>query len=254
VAYEDCGRNAQRLLMGWIENQQDPHTRLFSKGKVWNYHNEAADHYSSMVLIANYVKPELNQPGGSLYRTMISCRELCMMENGLLALYDLKNMTKGKPASLGRLSEWLRDGLVRIAETMGIENIWFREFERLMDAMLAEAERRGGMAACSAKPEFVGHMLQSLSRLYAMSGKEEYLLAAESLADAQLAKPNAVLDQVTFIDHACELTPGLGEFLALQGQLKRPKAKTYAIAMRAILDRILEFGAHPQTGLLCKKN
>jgi len=60
-----------------------------------------------------------------------------MMENGLFALYDPKDMTKGKPVSLDRLSKWLRDGLERIAESMVAENIWFEEFERLTDAMLA---------------------------------------------------------------------------------------------------------------------
>ena len=159
---------------------------------MWNYHNEAVDHYSSMVLIAHYVKPELNQPDGSLYQTMIRCRELCMLENGLLTLYDLKNVTKGNPASPDRLSEWLRDGLIHIAEIMGTETMW------LTDTMLIEAERRGGITVYLTKPEFVGHMLQSVFCLYAMLGKEKCLLAAESLADAQLAQPHVVLNQVAF--------------------------------------------------------
>lgn len=253
VVYEDCGRNAQRLLMGWIENKQDPQTHLFSKRKVWNYHNEAADHYASMVMIAHYVKPELNESGGRLHQTMVSCHNLCMTENGLLTLYDLGTMSRGPEASLDRLSEWLRDGLMRVAENMGTDNIWYEEFERLTDAMLAEADRRGGIAKTFTKPEFIGHMLQSLSRLYVMSGKKEYLLAAEELAEAQLADPDTVVGMATLWDHSCEMTPGLGEFLALEGQLNRPKVKEYAAAMRKVLDRLLEEHAHPQTGLLCNK-
>lgn len=251
AVYEDCGRNAQRLLAGWLEQKQDPATHLFSRGRVWDYHNEAADHYSSLVVIANYVQPELNQPGGALYQTMIRCRDLCLTDNGLPALYDLKTMTRGKTASLDRLSEWLRDGLVRVAEFTGKDNIWYEEFLRLTDAMLAEAERRGGVAKTFTKPEFVGHMLQSLARLYAMSGQRRYLLAAQQLADAQLADPKSALDKVTLVDHGGELAPGLGEFLALEGQLNRPKTQQHAAAMRVLLDGVLEKYAHPETGLLC---
>lgn len=252
--YEDCGRNAQRLLRGWLENKQDPQTHLYPKGGMWNYHNEAADHYASLVLIANYVRPELNQPGGALYQTLLSCKELCLTENGLLAEYDLKAMKKGPTASLDRLSEWLRDGFIRLMEAMGTENIWYEEFVRLSDAMLDEADRQGGIEVAFTKPEFVGHMLQSLSRLYLITGNERYLLAAEKLADAQLADPDKVVGMATLWDHSCEMTPGLGEFIAMEGQLHRPRLKEYAAALRVILDRLREKHGHPETGFLCENS
>ncbi len=41
--YADCGRNVAKLVRGWIDVKRDPKTHLYSRGKVWDYHNEAAD-------------------------------------------------------------------------------------------------------------------------------------------------------------------------------------------------------------------
>ncbi|MBM3891380.1 MAG: hypothetical protein FJ388_19885, partial [Verrucomicrobia bacterium] len=138
----DCGRAAHRLLQGWIDLQQDPQTHLFSRGKQWDYHNEAADHYSSLVLIASYVNPALNEKGGALHQTLLNSQQLCATPSGLPVAYDLKNQKPGLPATLTALTEWTRDGLIRIVEVLGTDNDWYRELERLVDAMLAEAARQ----------------------------------------------------------------------------------------------------------------
>ncbi len=249
VIYEDCGRNACRLLQGWIDQKRDPATHLYSRGQQWNYHNEAADHYSSLVLMAFYLKPELLQEGGTLQQTLMSCHRLCRTPSGLLANYNLKTKSRERVASLAHLSEWLRDGLLRIVEVLGTENQWYQELERLTDAMLAEAERRGGLSAAFTAPEPVGNMLQTLTRLYAFSGKQRYLLAAEELADVALAHPEKTLGTVSFRDHGCELVPGLSELFALEAQLGRAKAKEYHQPLQLVLDRILESSAHPVSGL-----
>jgi len=249
--YADCARNVRRLLQGWIDLKQDPKTRLFSKGGKWDYHNEAADHYSSLVLMAFYVNPQLNQKGGALHETLVNSQRLCATSSGLPTTYDLKNFTQSDPTTLGALSEWLRDGLLRIVEVAGRDNDWYRELERLVDAMIAEADRRGGMIHAFRGPEPQGNILQTLARLYAMSGKQRYLDAAEELADAVLLDPRWAIRDIRFQDHGCELVPGLGELFALECQLGRPKAAAYREPMRDLLDGILRSAAHPETGLLC---
>lgn len=251
VIYADCGRNVSRLLQGWIDVKQDPKTHLFSRGRTWDYHNEAADHYSSLVLMAFYVNPALIREGGALHKTLVSCRELCGTPSGIPTTYDLKTYTPGKAASLGALSEWLRDGLIRITEAMGTDNQWYRELQRLTDAMIAEADRRGGMVEAFRGSEPWGNMLQTLARLYAISGKGEYLRAAEEIADAVLFDRRRAIQSVRFRDHGCELVPGLGELFVLECKLGRPKARRYHVPMRELLDRTLQTGAHPATGLLC---
>ncbi len=249
--YTDCARNVRRLLQGWIDLKQDPKTRLFSKGGKWDYHNEAADHYSSLVLMAFYVNPQLNQNGGALHETLVNSQRLCATPSGLPTTYDLKSFTQGEPATLGALSEWLRDGLLRIVEVSDRDNDWYRELERLVDAMIAEADRHGGVIHAFRGPEPQGNTLQTLARLYAMSGKQRYLDAAEELADAVLLDPQWAIRDIRFQDHGCELVPGLGELFALECQLGRPKAAAYREPMRDLLDGILQSAAHPETGLLC---
>ena len=252
AVYEDCGRNAGRVLQGWIDRKRDPETHLYSKGGTWNYHNEAADHYSSLVLIAHYVSPELIAEGGTLHRTLLNCRQLCATPDGLPAVYDLKRGVKGDRAQLKDLAEWLRDGLIRIVEVLGMDNDWGRELQRLTSAMLAEAEQRGGMAEAFPDTESAGNMLQTLARLCALTGDDEFLMAAESLADFHLSDAETTIRRARFGDHGCELIPGLGELYALEQQLGRPKAKDYEGPLREVLDGMLAVNRHPQTGLLCQ--
>lgn len=249
VIYADCGRHARQILHGWIEHKQDPETYLFSRGGRWDYANEAADHYSSLVLMARFVEPELIEPGGKLHRTLVSSIRLCTGPSGLPGPYDLRTGTRGEP-NVGAVAEWLRDGLLRITEVLGTENDWHREMRRLCDALVEEAEARGGMARLAAGPEARGNLLQTLSRLAAVSGDERYLRAAEELADEYLlGDPIAAVGRVPFGDHGCELVPGLAELFVVERRLGRPRAEPYRRALEKLLDRMVAVGRHPETGL-----
>ena len=46
----------------------------------------------------------------------------------------MKTHQPGNVATFAHLSEWLRDGLIRIVEVMGTDNIWHQELIRLTDA------------------------------------------------------------------------------------------------------------------------
>ena len=251
--YADCGRNVSRLIQGWIELKRDPKTHLYSRGKTWDYHNEAADHYSSLVLMAFYVAPQHNEPGGTFHETMVRSRKLCATPSGIPTLYNLKSGKPSRMATYGELSEWLRDGLLRIVEVGGTDNIWYEEMIRLTDAMLAEAENRGGVFEAFKGHEPWGNMLQTLARLYAISGDEKYRLAAEQIADPLLLDPEHSITHVRYGDHGCELTPGLAELFVVESKLHCAKAEEYRIPLQRLLDRILADAAHPETGLFCAK-
>lgn len=250
--FAECARNAGQILHGWIEHKRDPKTHLYSRGRVWNYHNEAADHYSSMVLMAHCVDPALNEKGGTLHQTLTHSIRLCTTESGLPASYNLATSTRGR-VHVGALSEWLRDGLIRIVEATGTQNDWYRELTRLTDALLAEGKRRGGLPRLAAGPEARGNLLQTLARLAVMSGQQRYLDAAEELADVYLlGDPIAAVGKVNFVDHGCELVPGLAEVFAAEVACRRPRAQRYRQPLRRLLDRIVEVGRNPQTGLWCR--
>jgi len=252
--YAECARCAERILTGWLECKRDPETHLYSRGGEWNYQDEAADHYSSLVVMAHHLRPEWNEPGGALHTTLVQSVRLCTTENGLPARYDLQNKKRGA-VDVSAIAEWLRDGLLRIAELLGTDNDYYRELTRLTDALLAEAERRG-ISSLLKDSEDEGNVLQVLARLAAMSGQTRYLEAAESIADRYLlADPLQKLASYNFVDHGCELVPGLSELFVIESKLNRPRARSYREPLRRLLDRLLEVGRHPESGLwYCRAN
>jgi hypothetical protein len=89
-----------------------------------------------------------------------------------------------------------------------------------------------------------------------MSGDLKYIEAAEELADPYLIQnPPHKITTFTFSDHGCELVPGLGELFVAECKLKRPRAESYREPLRKLLDRLLEVGRHPESGLwYCRAN
>jgi hypothetical protein len=260
--FAECSRNARQILHGWIEHRRDPETHLYSRDGTWDWHNEAADHYSSLVLMAHIVDPQLIDREGTLHQTLLNATRLCETPSGIPATYNLATCEQG-PATVGQHSEWLRDGLVRIVEVLGTDNDWYREMVRLVDAILAQADRAGGLPTIARDAESRGNLLQTLARLYVCSGDERYLRAAEQLADEYLTgDPIDTVGDVDFADHGCELVPGLAELFVAESKRQHRKERLtvgqsqnvtptqrYRRSLQQLLDRILHAGRHPQTGL-----
>lgn len=253
--YRECARGADQILRGWIRLKRDPQTHLYSRDREWNYQNEAADHYSSLVLIAYHLDPRLNEGDGTLRTTLANSINLCTTQSGLPSSYDLKSGTPGK-VDIGAICEWLRDGLLRITDLIGTDNDWYRELVRLTDAVLAEGERQGGISQIVQGTEDQGNLIQVLARLAVMSGNRKYLAVAETMADTYLlSDPLEKIARFSFVDHGCELVPGLTELLVVESKLGLPKAKVYREPLRRLLDRLLEVGRHPDSGLwYCRAN
>ncbi len=262
-SYAECGASARRLLQGWIDNNYDPETKLIFRkvGKRrlrWDYHNVAADYYSSLVHISHHVAPEYIQPGAKLHQTLPSSRQICTQPNGIPGIYYFDTGKVESEASYLELSEWLRDGLIRIVENLGADNIWYEELCRLSDDMIRVGRERGGLyQQCSDNTETLGNMLQSLSRLYIMSGEKRYLDAAREIGDSLLLDPandtfrKMVERRDSFRDHGCEMIPGLAELFVVECMLESERAKSYREPLMKVLDQILETSAHPKTGLFC---
>ena len=116
--YADCARCARQLLHGWIDLKRDPETHLYTRDRQWDYHNEAADHYSSLVFIAHYIEPSLLENDGTLHQTLINSIRICATPSGIPASYNFKTKELGQPDA-NRITEWLRDGLIRISGVLG---------------------------------------------------------------------------------------------------------------------------------------
>lgn len=255
--YSDCATNARRLLQGWMDRRQCLETALFSRGGEWDYHNQGADYYSSLVLIAHYVHPLLNEVGGRLHNTMVSYRERCLKPNGIPTRYNLKEFRRTRPATFGELAEFLKDALIRIVEVKGDGNIWYDELVALTNAMLAEAENRGGVVRAFGRDNFpaeenVGNMLQTVSRLFVMTGNEPYLDVAETLAEHWLEALLADEARIMFTDHGGELIAGLGEWFVVESRYRPKRAARHRGALAKVLDYVKDQYTHPETGLLVK--
>ena len=257
--YADCAVHARRLLQGWLDHKVCPKTSLVSRCGQWNYYNQAADYYSSLVVVAHYVNPAMNKPGGRLHDTMLSYRNLCLDPNGLPRNYDLKTFTPDRLATFGELAEFLKDGLIRITEITGKESIWFKELVRLTDTLLAEAEHHGGMAEAFGHErwfpaeENAGNMLQTLARLYMMTGGEEkFLAAAEELAIHWLKAFREGDAEIILSDHGGEIIPGLAEWFVVESRFRPDTAARYRPAIARILYKVMRY-SHPVTGLFVER-
>ena len=99
----------------------------------------------------------------------------------------------------------------------------------------------------STNVEVNGDHLQSLARLYTMTGREEFVIWSERLADYYFAQPDFVPERLR--DHGCEIIGGLGLLLAVETQNHRPKAKEYQEKLQRMFDTILAKGCN-EDGLM----
>ena len=95
----------------------------------------------------------------------------------------------------------------------------------------------------SSVEEIHGEMLQTLSRVYWMTGDKKYLNWAIKIADHYLLDTD--LSQVDYLrlrDHGCEIVGGLSELFLSLYHLSHPKLEAYRPPLYRLLDRILVFG------------
>jgi len=267
-------RRCRRYVSGWLAHA-DPKTGLIpenlGRGKhVWNGRNSAADNYAFMVLTCALTDRGLFDGG-----MLDMLRTETKLTSRLGALPDHYNFEKQgyhypKP-DVKRMvfdgSEYVKDGLMPITEWLG-KTPWSERMVGIVDSILEHApfDTPGGKIP-SNDVEVNGEMMQLLSRLRFMTGKEAYLDMACRIADYYLLgdhHPTRNASQLKLRDHGCELISGLTEVYAACHALRKEKAVAYREPIHAMLDRILEVGVNehglmydavnPVTGQVTRKN
>ncbi len=144
-------------------------------------------------------------------------------------------------------SEYIKDGLLPLMEYIGHSPWNDRMMEMLND--LSEqfdvvGEVKGSFFSNSVVEEVNGEMLQTLSRVYWMTGDEKYLDWAETIADYYLVEGRDLLeaDQIRIRDHGCEIIGGLSEIYVTMNFARPEKKKQYEASYLGLLDRVLEIG------------
>jgi hypothetical protein len=142
-------------------------------------------------------------------------------------------------------AEYVKDGLIPLTEWLG-PSLWSERMISIVD----EAWRRADIETPYGKivsddPEVNGDMLQSLSRIYWMTGEKKYLEYAIRMGDYYLLghnHPTRNFRVLRLRDHGCEIVSGLCELYATVSFADPAKKEIYRRHVHEMLDRILETG------------
>jgi hypothetical protein len=148
-------------------------------------------------------------------------------------------------------SEYIKDGLLPLTEWIG-PSPWSERMIRILDDLWARApiETKYGYIV-SNNQEINGEMLQTLSRIYWMTGDRKYLDWAIRLGDFYLLDvhhPTRGQGRLSLDDHGCEIISGLCELYATVHFAMPNKQQAYRQPLYEMLNLVLKVGRH-QHGL-----
>ncbi len=254
-ANREALNRAHDVMRAWL-GKRDPDSHLISehweKG-YWRVENAAADLYASLVVISHFTDHDVRD--GFLTRTLHDEQRLCnrvgvLPDDWSFATRDFMHAEPDLGGVIFGASEYCRDGLLRITEWCG-RRAWFDRLTQLIDEIIVRAPHdteRGRLPALD--HEINGEMLQTLSRLYWMTGDDGYLEAARPIADTFLLYRLPTHEKrLGLSDHGCEIINGLAELFLIECRLGTPRAARYRAPMREMLGRVIEVGAN-EDGML----
>ena len=258
----------RQFVAGWLE-QADPKTGLIPRNleasaDIWNAKDAAADNYPFMVLTAALTDQPMFEG-----RMMEMLRTETKLTSRWDALPDTYSFVKNDFATeqidtadiMFGASEYIKDGLLPLTEWLGASP-WSERMISMLDDMWKHApvETPYGNLV-SANVEVNGEMLQTLARIYWMTGDQKYLEWAIRLGDYYLLgnhHPTRDFTSLRLRDHGCEIVSGLCELYATVHFAMPEKKQVYREPLLTMLDRILEVGrnehglfynvVNPQTG------
>jgi hypothetical protein len=257
-----------RFVEGWLQHA-DPKTGLIPRNlteskDIWNAWDAAADNYPFMVLTAALTDRPMFDG-----RMLDMLRTETKLTSRLDALPDTYSFSKEGFADaepeLGRLifggTEYVKDGLMPLTEWLG-PSPWCDRMIRILDDIWKHApiETKFGNIPTTSQ-EVNGEHLQTLSRVYWMTGDKKYLDWAIRLGDYYLLDkhhPTRDETKLRLRDHGCEIVSGLCELYATVHFANPEKKRAYEKPLHEMLDRILVVGrnehglfyntVNPQTG------
>jgi hypothetical protein len=242
----------RNFVKGWL-NHADPATGLIPRNlnrnkDIWNAQDSAADNYPFMVLTAAITDRPMFD--GRMLDMLRTETKLTSRIGNLPDTYSFtkKNFQSAQP-DIGRIifgsSEYIKDGLLPLTEWLG-PSPWCDRMIGILDDIWKHApiETKYGKIP-STSQEINGEMLQTLSRIYWMTGDEKYLEWAIRLGDYYLLDkhhPTKNAQRLSLDDHGCEIVSGLCELYAAVNFVDPDKKHAYEKPIHEMLDRILEVG------------
>ena len=225
-------------------------TNLTRKKDLWEPHNSAADNYPFMVLTAYLLDQDLYN--GQLLDMLNTEKKLTSRINSLPDTYSFsKQDFHNDEVNMGNLifgtSEYIKDGLIPLNEYIGKSPWQDRMMEMLDDLseyMTEVSDLEKYFERTASIEEVNGEMLQTLSRVYWMTGDQKYLDWAITIGDYYLLGERD-LSQIEYLrirDHGCEIIGGLSELYVTVHFTNPEKKIQYQPSLYKLLDRVLEIG------------
>jgi hypothetical protein len=228
IAANEGFRRCHLYLQGWLSHA-DPVTGLIPRNltgsNYWNACDAAADNYSFMVLSAHITDL-------SVFTGVISdmLNTEIALTSRIGSMPDTYDFTAGSlqenslEAVIFGSSEYIKDGLLPITEWLG-RSPWSDRMISIMDDIwaYAETETDNGLVP-STDHEVAGNLLQSLSRIYWMTGEQKYLEWAKRLGDYFLLGNHHPTEDASVLrlrDHGNEVIAGLAVVYATPRLKKR---------------------------------
>jgi hypothetical protein len=142
-------------------------------------------------------------------------------------------------------AEYVKDGLIPLTEWLGPSPWSVRMLSIIDDIWKYSNVKTASGNIISDDPEVNGDMLQSLSRIYWITGDKRYLDQAILMGDYYLLglnHPTRNFKLLRLRDHGCEIVSGLCELYATVSYADPLKKEEYKAPLYEMLDRILEIG------------
>ena len=237
----------------WLE-RRDPESGLIptnfnKKIDLWEPANSAADNYPFMVLTAYLLDRDLYN--GVLLDMLNNEKKLTSRIGSLPDVYSFTKKTfQNENLDLGNIifgaSEYIKDGLMPLNEFIG-PSPWQERMIEILDDLHIHISDFDSLDTYYTKTSYVeeinGEMLQTLSRVYWMTGDQKYLDWAIKIADHYLLEINlSNIEYLKLRDHGCEIIGGLSEVYMTLDLLSHEKKYEYQPHLYRLLDRILTFG------------
>ena len=244
-AIQFCRQYAQ----GWLAHA-DPVSGLLprrtSGERLWNAQDCAADNFPFIILTAHVTGDHhLQRTAAHIFEQE---RKLTPRLDSLPDdfFFDIQGLRDG-PLNLDGLifgaSEYAKDGLLPVTELLG-PGPWLVRMEELLHDVWKHAAHETPVGLLpSLNVEVGGELLQTMSRLYWLTGKPEYKQWAFRYADYYFLHADLLAGSVLRLrDHGCEILGGLSEAYVIAAREDPERHARYGRALHAILDRILEIG------------
>lgn len=261
-------RRSLNFVHDWL-HYADPESgliprNLYEDDDIWNARDSAADNYPFMVLTSYLLDRDLFS---RKMRNMLRTEMKVTPRVGVLPdTYSFtKNGFHNSEIDTGSIifgsSEYVKDGLLPLTEYLG-NSPWSDRMISILDDIWNYAPvvtAYGNIP--SENPEINGELLQTLSRVYWMTGEEKYLNYAVRLGDYYLFGGHHPTEDFTSLrlrDHGCEIVSGLCELYATLHYADPAKKAAYQDPIHNMLDDVLATGrnadglfyntVNPQTG------